>query len=275
VKPGDITLLVKATSRIYLESFKRSFRGMRVMWWGPLLTGLIYPLLMASLARFLLPLGAIGGLLLSLLSVAIGAHVLSMVRFAVLEERVSLRLSLDMAKRLFFPVLAIAFLFYLLQLLLFGPLASLIHPELSQFLSVGLLFAVVLVFNQVGEIIYLRTTFVREALSEAWRFLPANWLEWNLPLLLLAIPYLLLVLSGGLFDLAVFGSVPQAQMEAVISQIFFIPLEKELPEAPAVLVQLIAHALAFFVMVFRGHLFQELDRGTRRKRIFAEKMEGG
>lgn len=98
--------------------------------------------------------------------------------------------------------------------------------------------------NPLPEMLYLRHYSEGESLSKSYEFVMENWIDWFIPLL----PMMILAFGGGIFGGMLFpglGTLPGILIQAIV-----------LP----------------FVMVYRGFLFDNLSKSSRRKRQFRRNM---
>ena len=107
----------------------------------------------------------------------------------------------------------------------------------------GMNLVIVVLFNAVPELIYLGHHSALELLTESYRFIADNWIEWFPATILMAAPLVLLTAV----------SLP----------------------GPLLLVRMALVALwVYFMMVARGLLFLELHGSTRRARAFRHRAGG-
>ena len=202
--------------------------------WPVLLSVFAYFLLMAVTLPIAVSLGPLGGFLLGLVWAACVASFLYLVEKLVLHGRVTF----DEFPASFTPylsdVIGVMFVLWIVRTILSLALAT--NPQGPVVMLVVQLFIFVFL-NAVPELIYLGHHSSLDLLTESYRFISENWIEWFPPTLL----------AGAML----------------------LPL-MELPAAGlANLVKWAAIALfIYFLMVLRGFLFQELHGSTRRGRAF-------
>jgi hypothetical protein len=100
--------------------------------------------------------------------------------------------------------------------------------------------AIFVLFNAVPELIYQSRAASVQLLAASVRFVQENWIEWFIPNIL-------------------FGVVYYLSYELV-------PVSPE--SVLGIVLELGRSFLLFYMMVFRGYLFQGLQSGSRRTRIF-------
>ncbi|NLF25967.1 MAG: hypothetical protein GX589_09975, partial [Deltaproteobacteria bacterium] len=121
----------------------------------------------------------------------------------------------------------------------------------------------VVIFNAIPEVVHQRRLDGISALLAAAKFIRDNWIEWFFPLAVLAAPLLLLFPIDFLMVLA--SSEPLLPVLIIIKS--WQPLEAAAHQA-GTLIALAGLVLGHWFMLFRAHLFNELEGGNRRKRIY-------
>jgi len=191
-------------------------------------------LLLVALGVFGGPLALVGGVALNILRAACFGSFLYLVEMMVQTGRVSL----DDFKRSFgvylWDVVGVMFVFWVIFMVLTPILTQM--PQGWTYLAL-LNLVLFIFFNAIPELIYLGHFSSLALLSESYKFIGSNWIEW-FPATVLA----------GLFMYAVLrvpglGSVPFLQ-DAII------------------------YLLLYFAMVLRGLLFLELYNSSYRSRAF-------
>lgn len=219
------------TARLYRRAFLRSAElGLRN--WPVLATAFLYSAIMTAAAIVALPLGLAGGFLMSFVWAACGSSFLYLIEMMVRTSRVSI----DDFKRSFtayvWDVLGVAFIAWLFFRLVTPALVQL--PQ-GFVVLLCIQIAAFVFFNAVPELIYLGHYTSLGLLSESYRFVSANWLEW-LPLALLTF-----FLYGALPSIRYIGD---AWVGIIVVPLFYL------------------------LMVMRGLLFLELHGSTYRSRRF-------
>jgi hypothetical protein len=141
--------------------------------------------------------------------------------------------------------------------------------------AVAVWFVLAVLFNPVPELLYNKRTSAPKVFEESARWVWSNWPEWFAPqvivgvLAALFLPALSSILfAGGWMSFDILGMVASAaQSAADVAKLGGAPLWRVALEA--LLVPLVVHA----VMVFRGALFRRLDRGNRRARAWAARLD--
>lgn len=261
----DISLLLRATLKLYRKSFSRAFLGTISNWRMVVLHCLLFvslALLLPLLAKFD-PIA--GGFALGMLLALVLAVYLHSVSAGVSLERPSLGAALREGPALFSPVLGVLFTFFI-----FGLIAnSLFNAGELLWLRkvVGLLAAVL--FNVLPEVLYLRSGGVLDSFSTSLEFIKENFLEWFIPHAVLVLVFIYGGPSGsGLLLLEGLTKNPVHLLE-----ILFLftsgSLEFFLAHVPLLTA---AVFFCYFLMIFRGVLYSELASSSRRKRIYRERF---
>jgi hypothetical protein len=221
--------------RLYGACLGRSASSiLRSPWTLVLPIALFAALLLA--ATLLGQLGMVGGLLLGLAMDAL----LSCYFYFVSELVAGAKVRFDELKKsfgaYFWAVINLMFVVWLAELLLRGVTARNPHADV---IDAMVRFAAFVLLNATPEVLYVRGTYGGLATFRgSIEFIHANWIEWFVPNLVLGAAFYFGVpalLAGG------------------------VPL-------PAVAV--VAGLALHLVMVFRGHLFKELDGSSHRQRMF-------
>jgi hypothetical protein len=140
-------------------------------------------------------------------------------------------------------------------------------PSQQWVLSLLNLFVVV-AFNPLAEVAYLRRRDSMSHLSESLEFMKENVFEWLLPLVL---PFLPLILADPEGFLVRLGSASPLHLADLFSD-FFLTLGRPLSAGPSLLLSIAVMLATFYYMIFRGVLYRSLSASSRRKRIYSERM---
>jgi len=236
----DFLINARMLGRIYQNCFSKALKISKRYWWVSI-SLLIYFFIERLVGKFVLPFGPwVGGLILALVRDACVSSFLVMVEAMIREERILLN---DFKRSFwvyFWDVIGVFFLFFIVELLVIAPLgqAGLVWAVL------GIYFAFLILFNPIPELIYNERHGTIELYQRAYGFIVANWIEWFVPNLLI---------------MGVYGFVVFFLME-------YFPI-RNLLLFYAVWGSFSALYVYFF-MIFRGLLFKELHRSSRRMRIF-------
>lgn len=225
------------TASLYQRALLRSAElGLRN--WPVFATALIYSMIMAAAAVMAAALGLVGGFLMSLVWAACASSFLYLIEMIVRTSKVSL----DDFKRSFtayiWDVLGVAFIAWLFFRFLTPALLQL--PQ-GFVVLVCLQIAAFVFFNAVPELIYLGHYTSLGILSESYRFISANWIEW-LPLAVVT----LFIYSA----LPSIHRIEDAWIGIILTPVFYL------------------------LMVMRGLLFLELHGSTYRSRRFKYRTGG-
>jgi hypothetical protein len=228
-------LTIRVYLGLYATCLGRAFRGLRHNTWTLLLPIALWAVLLGA-GRLAVGLGIVGGILIGLLLDALFSSYLYFTGQIVAESRARLRELKASFLAYFWSVMGVAFVVWIAELLLGMALAQNPNAWLILLLARGVAFVLC---NAAPEVIYQKGTYGGMAtLQQSIRFIHENWIEWFIPNLVLSAAYFYLV--SGLLTLG----------------------------APFWGVALLAGALLHLLMVFRGHLFRELDTSSHRQRMF-------
>jgi hypothetical protein len=222
----------------------------------------VYAVILLAAARTLMPLGLLGGLILSLVAAACASGYLHLLSQAVSGSRLSFADFKRGFGALFWDVVSVMFALWVISLGV-SVLAGGAGPNAPAVQAiVGLAMAFFL--NPVPELLYLGRTRSFALLMQSGRFVMAHPLAWFAPNLVFALcalaptgqlafnhPGELLLLFSRIFSVAglpmIFGRVPELAWPVLL---------------------LFVH----YVMVFRGLLFQELGSSNPRLRAWREQL---
>ena len=221
------------TLKLYASVTRRAAK-IAILNWPVLLSLFAYFAVMGAALPVAFVLGVLGGFLIGLVWAACIASFLYLVERLVRQGRVSWQDFPQSFAPYFSDVIGVLFVLWMLRTIL--SLALLTNPQALLISAIVQLFVFVF-FNAVPELIYLGHHSSLDLLSESYRFVSENWIEWFPPTLVAGgVLYLLMGLPGdGLAALGRHGLVA---------------------------------LFLYFTMVLRGLLFEELEGSTRRSRAF-------
>lgn len=221
--------------RLYGACLQRALRGIGKNPWTLLLP------MGGAVASFFLGmlfsgLGLVGGLLFSLAVDALLSSYLYFVNEVVSHARVEVTALKQSILPYFWSVLNLMFVLWVVEFLL---AAGLRNSDQATYIFFITRLAAFVLLNACPEIIYLKGSYGGIAtIQGSIEFIHRNWIEWFVPNLL--------------FGAVFFYGLPAALRVGV----------------PLWIMPIVGGALLHVVMVFRGHLFQELDRSSHRQRMF-------
>lgn len=227
------------TLAMYRRAFHRA-GALTLRNWPVAGTTFAYSLALAAGAIVGSSLGLVGGFLMSLVWAACVSSFLSMVEMMLRTGSVSwsdFRRSFGVY---LWDVVGVTFILWVVFAVATPALRSL--PQ-GPGLILGMNLVIVVLFNAVPELIYLGHHSSLELLTESYRFIADNWIEWFPATIAMAVP---LVLLAGL----------------------------ELPATLAVARTAAMALWVYFMMVARGLLFLELHGSSRRARAFRHRAGG-
>jgi hypothetical protein len=260
---GDLTAL-------YRDAFRETLGSMRRAWIG-VLAIYLYALALQLIGGVAgaLPIPLLAGLLIGLAdALAVGA-LLALVQHAITGRSLGLADVRDAFGAYFLDVVSVGFILWIPFMLLAGMAPPLVLA------CVSLLAAVFL--NPLPEVIYqVRTASPLESLAESARFVQQQWIEWFVPIVLVAAPlgsFLFFssadvggLMRGGL-SFGRFLLLPTLLMLRA-AEVLGLP-----PSMGALGVAVGAPLLTFGLLLFRGHLFAALAGTSRRQRAFRRRVE--
>ncbi len=227
------------TLAMYGRAFRRA-GTLTLRNWPVAGTTFAYSLALAAAAIVASGLGLVGGFLMSLVWAACVSSFLSMVEMMLRTGSVSwadFRRSFGVY---LWDVVGVTFILWVVFAVATPALDSL--PQ-GTGLILGMNLVIVVLFNAVPELIYLGHRSSLELLTESYRFIADNWIEWFPATIAMAIP--LVLLAGA-----------------------------ELPVGLALARTALLALWVYFMMVARGLLFLELDGSSRRARAFRHRAGG-
>lgn len=229
---------VLATLAIYRAAFARG--GMLALGnWLVLGSAFAYGFLVIAALQVAVLLGPLGGFLITLVLAACAGSFLYLVEMMVRTSRVSLADFRRSFGVYLGDVIGVMFVLWIGFRLLDLAMAGL--PQGGLIILCAHLVVLVL-FNAVPELIYLGHHSALELLSESYRFIADNWIEWFPPNVIL----------GG-----------------VLLGVWSFPVEGQVAFLAKIAV---AALLLYLAMVIRGLLFLELLGTSRRGRIFRHRV---
>lgn len=255
---------LRATLDLYLDTARDTGRSLSRSGLALLVLFLATPVLIVA-SMLASPLGMIGGFLVGFLHAALVGWYLALVEVTVLGSR---RLVLRDLRSTFgtylWEVISVLFIFWI---------ASMLLMRADPAVVTGLTLLATILFNPVPELVYQGRTRSLALLQAALKFVQDNWPEW-LAVHVAAWGVLGLwgwMVSGDMLGLATgviqlfgpwFGFISVGSL--AIGQASMGPVGI----ASAVFLLVFAHAF----MVFRGHLYRRLSRGSRRSRAWRARM---
>jgi hypothetical protein len=227
------TIIVYA--RLYAACVASAARAIGRSPWTLLLPMMLFAARFIA-ATLLMGIPLLGGILLAFAIDALISCYFYFVSELVAGSRVQLSELKKSIGAYFWSVLNVMFVIWLVQFFLGGALR---HNPQAPVIQAIVYFAAFVLLNAVPEVLYSRGTYGGLAtIQGSIAFIHANWIEWFVPNLL--------------FGAAFYFGVPWIEAMAV----------------PWPLVAILEGALLHVIMVFRGFLFQELDKSSHRQRMY-------
>jgi hypothetical protein len=182
--------------------------------------------------------GTLGGIVLGLMLDALFSCYLYFTGGVVAQHTVSLKDLKNSFLVYFWSVAGLLFVIWIATWLL-GPMLN--GMRNGGVIFSGLMLVATVVLNPAPEVIYLKgTRGGLDTVGQCVKFIQENWIEWFIP--------------NGLFVAFWYG--------------FFTRGLAMLPAGLSLVATLIAAMLFHVMMVFRGHLFEELEGSSHRQRMF-------
>ena len=245
--------------KIYLVATKDAFQRLQGTW--SVLLGML-ALACGFVAVTLIgsQLGIIGGFIASLYQAIAITYYLGWLRESSQFRNVRIKELKNLDWSLFQSVISILFIMYLVQ----WGVAMLSTGMNGSWASVILQLLFVVLLNSLPETLYLTRRDGMDGIQESFSFTTKNWIEWYLPYLIIVSPLLLLG-AASLPELLAQTNVFFPAMAVITVPVLLFPGLK-LVMLPLGLI------LAHWFMLFRAKLYQELDTGSRRQRMFKSRM---
>lgn len=252
-----------ATIALYRDSLLDAGRGLGRSVWAVVALAVGY-VVIAVAARFLAPLGFVGGLLMALLQALVIGWYLSLVAIGVHgRRRVAASDLKDNIGHHVGTVISVLFIFWI---------ASLVFLVLPPVVGLAATLVATLVFNAVPEMVYQEDSESLGLLADAMRFMQQNWPEWIGAQVIggllmvgwafafhgaLALPLALSLIQmfGPFFGFVHVGGL--ALLDGTVLSF----------AGAAVLL-----AFTHFFLLFRGHLYKRLAGSSRRGRAWRARM---
>jgi hypothetical protein len=228
-------------ARLYLDCARRALASIAKSPWTLLLPmglSLVFGLA-ASLAGAL---GILGGFLIGAIVAALGSCYMYFLGELVANAKVTLAEFGKSIGAYFWSVANVLFIYWIASYVLSAVLKG--SPQ-ARAADTALLWGAVVLLNAAPEVIYRNHTYGGLAtIQRSVEFLQGNWLEWGIPNAVLLAALQVFWTEGAWLLTSRLGTVGFG-----ISSILF-------------------GCLLHMVMVFRGHLFVELDGSSHRQRMF-------
>lgn len=265
--------LFRATVLLYRHALIKAARSF-VRCWMIAVAVVIFMVLLTLAGASVGRLGLLGGFLMGAANALLVGATLSLIEDAVLNVR-PIRFQDIWASfgKYFWDVIGVLFILWVPMMLLERGMAANPQGPVITSLIFLLLF---IILNPAPEVIYqVRHGSALDIIRESYEFVVENWIEWFLPLVVLAFPLLLAFVKNPTGHVIWAGGLSFAQL------VFFpwMVLNSWLASlgVPAdlrwILVLVVTPALAVFLLLFRGHLFAGLHGTSRRQRMFRLKSE--
>ena len=256
--------LIKSTGELYQRAIRDGLVALGTHWFWVLAPVLYLGLLM--LVSPVLPIfGPYGAqFALGILQSLFLSHYLVGVKGAVSGERISLAEQLPRTWEMFFAIINSLFLLFILSFLMTTIVKA--APSLMWIHAAANLI-ILLLLNPLLEIAVFQGESGTAGATTSVEFVRDNFIEWFLPQLIVIAPVVVLFGWGAL---GFFSSGDPATLPQMITTIAGIWTMNG--EVSSFIALAFAFAFTFVAMVFRGSLFRQLSRSSRRKRVYQQKF---
>jgi hypothetical protein len=228
-------------ARLYRDCARRTLASIGKSPWTLLLPMALF-LVMNLASAVLAQLGTVGGFIMGAVIAALGSCYLYFLGELVSNAKVTLTEFGKSVGAYFWSVANILFLYWIASFALGAVLSG--SPQ-ARGAGSALAWGAVVLLNAAPEVIYRCHTYGGLAtIQRAVHFLQSNWLEWGIPNLLLL------------------GTLQVVQTDGLALALFQFGL------LGLFLWSVVCGGFLHLVMVFRGHLFVELDGSSHRQRMF-------
>ncbi len=260
--------LFKATAQLYHQSLLATLTSFTRCWiLIPVVIGLALALLLSS--AIVAPLGMLGGFLLGALNALIIGATLSLTEQAVLGARRLQWKDIPASfGQYFWDVISVGFMVWFP--LMFLEMGLQMNPY-QPLIITAVFFLIFVLLNPVPEVIYQsRSGSAFDVVRESYDFVLENWVEWFLPFAILFAPFGLTFFfqisaqagrRGGLD----FWSLLTLPFTVITEWLSLLGMS---PESSFFLVFALTPVFSVFMLFFRGHLFANLHKTSRRQRMF-------
>jgi hypothetical protein len=228
-------------ARLYLDCARRALVSIGKSPWTLLLPMVLF-FAMGLASALVAPLGMAGGFIMGAVVAALGSCYLYFLGELVANAKVKLAEFGKSVGAYFWSVANVLFIYWIASIVLGAVLSG--SPQ-ARGAGTALAWGAVVLLNAAPEVIYRSHTYGGLAtIQRAVHFLQSNWLEWGVPNVLL---------------LAALQVVRTDGIGLLVSELGTLGL---------VVWSIVFGGLFHLVMVFRGHLFVELDGSSHRQRMF-------
>ncbi len=265
--------LCRATLLLYRHALVKAARSF-IRCWMIAVAVVVFMVLLIFAGASVGRLGLLGGFLMGAANALLVGATLSLIEDAVLNARpIRFQDIWGSFGKYFWDVIGVLFILWIPMMLLERGMAA--NPQ-GQVITSLIFLLLFIILNPAPEVIYqVRHGSSLDIIRESYEFVVENWIEWFLPLVVLAFPLLLAFLKNPTGHVAWTGGLSFAQL------VFFpwMVLNSWLASlgVPAdlrwILVLVVTPALAVFLLLFRGHLFAGLHGTSRRQRMFRLRTE--
>lgn len=246
-----VTFVLKSYQRCGLDATKALIRN-----WLLLVGSVAAVVAFVVANQFFSGFGIGGAFLLGFVQIVLLTYYYGWVADSVQKERLRPSTMLQLDYPLFFHVISVAFLLWIARMIVNAVAQSAGAPWIMDLLQLG----IVVIFNAIPETLYIHRYEGLHALSHSAEFTRENWIEWFLPFVVILLP---LLLVSPEYVLALLANSEELLPASVVVTSWINA--GQFSSWPLGILGLI---VASWFMLFRGFLFQELESGSLRQRMF-------
>jgi len=270
--------LLSATVQLYRQALRATGRSFARSW-ITILALVAFTFLFVAATRIATPLGMAGGLLLGAVNALLVGATLRLIEQSLSAARtLQIRDVTESFGYYFWDVIGVGFVLWLPMMALDMGMQA--NPY-GQFLSSAFLLLLFILLNPAPEAIYqVRHDSPLDVFKTCYEFVLEHWIEWFLPLALLALPFILS--PSGLREFFVLSNRSGRGAGLDFFQLLLLPFTLVggwlssagiHPDLQWILLLLFTPPVAVAILMFRGHLFALLQGSSRRQRMFASQFE--
>lgn len=204
-------------------------------------------------AMLFAPMGIAGGFILGAIGIALLSLYYSWIHETVQGTRLRWKSLTEFDTGLFFQIISVAFIFWIVLDLLLAPT---IAASKNYFLGACVNLGVGILFNAIPEMLQQQRSEGMQSLAETFTFVRDNWIEWFIPLVIVLLPMLLL---WSPMDALFLLTESQPLLPVFVFFQAWVPLKGYIGWLYLPLALVLAH----WFMLFRAHLFDQLDGRAR------------
>ncbi len=248
--------------KLYLLSIKKAFFDFKRSWlFVP--ASIVFVTVSSVIFKILLSIGAgssgfsVGGFLAGMFGILSLSVIYNWIKIVASGQKFNLKHIKDFDISFFDSILNVAFILFIVNLLL----GSFSNNNKTILIIVN--FLIVILCNPIVETIILKETRGIESFSQSFDFIIKNWIEWFIPQIFVLLPLILLspksiLIIFGVSDILIPSGITFNGLHVTFNSY----------NMPPYISIFFAFFISLFFVMFRMHLYKELDETTRRSRSF-------